>query len=56
MVPNMFNILLNGQIVATSIQELVKPIVDTIMSMVGPEFDIRTELIKTDMPVADKGE
>lgn len=46
MVPSMFEIRLNGQVVATCIQELVKPFIDTLIGLIGSEFNVDVREIK----------
>ena len=41
----MFEIRLNGQLVATCIKDLVKPFVETLINLVGVEFEITTKEI-----------
>ena len=41
----MFEIRLNGQLVATCIKDLVKPFVETLINLVGVEFEITTREI-----------
>ena len=41
----MFEIRLNGQLVATCIKDIVKPFVETLINLVGVEFEITTKEI-----------